>query len=191
MLTRRSFFAGLAFAAATSAAQAGDHPSVVYMRQVAKDMLAAHRQGTISAFLRAIQRHADLHGIGDYVLGSYRDKLPAALSARYYRGVGNYMALFFANGSRDYTIAKYEIGDATVDGDKNVLVDSTVYLITGRSYSATWKLVWVNGGYKVRDVKVLGFWMTNQQRSDFVSFMGKPDHTIQQLVDILTKMGGR
>jgi phospholipid transport system substrate-binding protein len=191
MLTRRNLLAGLFWAAAATTVEAADHPSVVYMRQVAKDMLAAHRQGTISAFLRAIQRHADVRGIGTYVLGSYADKLPSSQTARYNKGVANYMALFFANGSRDYTVAKYDIGEATVDSDKSVLVDSTVYLLTGRSYTATWKLVWVNGSYKVRDVRVLGFWMTNQQRSDFVSFLGKPDHSMNQLIDILSKMGGR
>jgi ABC-type transporter MlaC component len=191
MLTRRSFFAGLAWAAAATTVEAADHPSVVYMRQVAKDMLAAHRQGTISAFRRAIQRHADVGGIGNYVLGSYSNKLQSSQAERYNRGVANYMALFFANGSRDYTIAKYDIGEATVDGDKNVLVDTTVYLMTGRSYTATWKLVWMGGGYKVRDVRVLGFWMTNQQKSDFVSFLGKPENSMTKLIDILTKMGGR
>ena len=191
MLTRRTLFAGLAWAAVATTVQAADHPSVVYMRQVAKDMLAAHRQGTIAAFRRAILRHADVSGIGTYVLGSYASKLPSSQTERYNRGVANYMALFFANGSRDYTIAKYEIGEATVDSDKNVLVDSTVYLMTGHSYTATWKLVWIGGGYKVRDVKVLGFWMTNQQKSDFVTFLGKPEHDINQLIEILTKMGGR
>jgi phospholipid transport system substrate-binding protein len=191
MLTRRSLFAGLAWFAAARTAEAGDHPSVVYLRQVAKDMLAAHRQGTVSAFLRAIQRHADLPGIGRYVLGNYASKLPASQTARYNRGVANYMALFFANGSRDYTVAKYEIGEATVDSDKNVLVTSTVYLMTGQSYTATWKLVWQNGAYKVRDVKVLGFWMTNQQKSDFVSFLGKPNNNISKLIEILSKMGSR
>jgi phospholipid transport system substrate-binding protein len=191
MLTRRTFLAGLSLMAAAGAAHAGDHPSVIYMRQVAKDMLAAHRQGTISAFLRAIQRHADVRGIGTYVLGSYADKLPTSQVSRYNRGVANYMALFFANGSRDYTIAKYEIGEATVDNDKSVLVDTTVYLMTGRSYTATWKLVWSGGGYKVRDVRVLGFWMTNQQRSDFTSFLGKHNGDIPQLIGILSKMGGR
>jgi phospholipid transport system substrate-binding protein len=192
MLTRRSFFTGLALIAAAQPA-AAEHPSVGYLRQVAKDMLAAHRQGTISAFLRAIQRHADLNGIGKYVLGNYIDKLPSSQLARYNRGVANYMALFFANGSRDYTVAKYDIGEATVDADKNVLVDSTIYLLTGRSYNATWKLVWINGGYKVRDVRVLGFWMTAQQKSDFANFLGssKPDHTMNDLLNILTKMGGR
>lgn len=192
MLTRRQLcIAGLTWLGLAPVAQAADHPSVVYMRQVAKDMLAAHRQGTISAFLRAIQRHADLRGIGTYVLGSYADKLPASQSSRYNRGVANYMALFFANGSRDYTVAKYDIGEATVDDDKSVLVATTVYLMTGQSYNATWKLVWVNGSYKVRDVRVLGFWMTNQQRSDFTSFLAKHNGDIPQLIGILSKMGGR
>ena len=190
MLNRRTFFAALiCVAASCSSVQAADHPSVVYLRQVAKDMLAAHRQGTVSAFLRAIQRHADVRGIGGYVLGNYSGKLQSSQTARYNRGVANYMARFFANGSRDYTVAKYEIGEATVDTDKSVLVASTVFLITGQSYNATWKLVWINGSYKVRDVKVLGFWMTGQQKSDFVGFLNKNNGNVTLLIDVLSRMG--
>ena len=58
-LTRRAAIAALALAFAAPAFAAGEDAAVAYMKKVAKDMLAAHRQGTVASFKRAIQRHAD------------------------------------------------------------------------------------------------------------------------------------
>jgi ABC-type transporter MlaC component len=62
------------------------------------------------------------------------------------------------------------------------LVEAKVFLLTGQSYTTTWKLVWRGGRYKVRDVRVLGFWLTNMQRSDFVAFLDKRNGDINKLI---------
>lgn len=185
MLTRRSILAGLAAAFAASPALAGEHPSLAYMRQVAKDMLAAHRQGTVSAFLRVVQRYADIPDIANHALGKYSGNLQASQRARYQKGVATYLARYFALSSRDYTVAKYELGDASVNGDKDVLVTSKVFLMTGQTYSVSWKLVWRGGRYKVRDVSVLGFWLTNFQRKDFTDYLAKRNGNINLLITAL------
>ena len=64
-LTRRAAIAGLAVAFATPAFATGEDAALSYMQKVAKDMLAAHRQGTVASFKRAILRHADVPGIAD------------------------------------------------------------------------------------------------------------------------------
>ncbi len=184
MLTRRTFITSLAAVLATPAL-AGDHPSLVYMRQVAKDMLAAHRQGTVPAFLRVVQRHADIPEISLHALGKYSSNLQSAQRARYQKGVATYLARYFALTSRDYTVAKYEIGEATVDKDKDVVVTSKVYLITGQTYNVSWKLVWRGGRYKVRDASVLGFWLTNFQRKDFTDYLAKRNGNINMLITAL------
>ena len=184
MLTRRSLLAGLVTAFA-SPAVAADHPSVVYMKQVARDMLAAHRQGTVAAFLRVVQRHADVAEIAQYALGKYSDNLQSAQRVRYQKGVATYLARYFALTSRDYTIAKYELGEATVDKNKDVLITSKVFLMTGQTYKVSWKLVWRGGRYKVRDASVLGFWLTNFQRKDFTDYLAKRNGNINQLITAL------
>lgn len=184
MLTRRTLIAGL-FAAAATPAVAADHPSVVYMRQVAKDMLAAHRQGTVPAFLRAVQRHADIPEISQNALGKYSSNLQSSQRARYQKGVATYLARYFALTSRDYTVAKYEIGEAKVDKDKDVVVATKVYLMTGQTYNVNWKLVWRGGRYKVRDASVLGFWLTNFQRKDFTDYLSKRNGNINMLITAL------
>lgn len=186
MITRRSFITLIvASAAATPAAAAGDHASIAYMKRVGKDMLNAHRQGTVSAFQRVIQRHADLPTIGDYSLGNYNKRMGASQRGEYYHAVAKFIARYFALQSRDYAVAKYEIGDASAKDAKNVTVSSKVYLLSGQSYSVKWDLVWRGGRYKVQDASVLGFSLTSQQRSIFVSFMDKNKGDLKELITAL------
>jgi phospholipid transport system substrate-binding protein len=182
MISRRTLLAGLFFTAAAGKAIAADHPSVGFMKQVAKELLAAHRQGTVSSFLRVVQRYADVPEISSYALGKYAGKLPSGQRSKYQRGVATYMARYFALTSRDYTVAKYELGEATVDDNKDVLIASTVYLLTGQSYKVSWRLVWRDGKYKVRDARVLGFWLTSFQRSDFTKYLDKRNGDIGKLI---------
>ncbi|MCB1377568.1 MAG: ABC transporter substrate-binding protein [Alphaproteobacteria bacterium] len=188
VLSRRALLGGLATVVLSGAAvAAADHPALAYMRKVAKDMLNAHRQGTVNGFKSAIQRHADVHEIADYSLGQYRKKLPSGQRERYYSGVVNFMARYFADQSREYPIAKYEIGEARVDKDKDVLVNSKVFLLSGQTYTVVWRLGWRGGRYKVLDVKVLGFSMVYMQRGLFTSFITKRNGDVGQLVAALNK----
>jgi phospholipid transport system substrate-binding protein len=182
MLTRRNLLAGFFGTFATQSLAAGDHASVAYMRQVGKELLAAHRQGTVTSFMRVVQRYADVPEISSYALGKYSAKIQSGQRSRYQRGVATYMARYFALQSRDYTVAKYEVGEAKVDPNKDVIVESKVFLMTGQTYNVTWKLVWRGGKYKIRDAKVLGFWLTPFQRSDFTGYLDKRNGDINKLI---------
>jgi ABC-type transporter MlaC component len=171
---------------AAAPAMAADHPSIAYMKQFAKEMLNAHRQGTVGSFRKVIERHADVAAIADYSLGQYRKKLPAAQKQRYYGGVVTFMSRYFADQSRLYPIAKYEIGDAAAD-DGEVVINSKVYLLSGQSYTVVWRLSKNGSRYKVRDAKVLGFSMVYMQRGLFTSFISKRNGDVEQLVAALTR----
>ena len=186
MITRRSvlaLFAGLS----VSPALAGDHPSITFMKQFGKEMLNAHRLGTVGKFSNVIQSYSDVAGISNYSLGQYKPKLRASEKAKYYRGVVNFMSRYFAEQSREYRVAKYEIGEAKVDSDKNVVVASKVFLLSGQTYNVSWQLVWSGGGYKISDVKVLGFSLTYLQRGIFTSYISKRKGDVSQLVVALNR----
>lgn len=185
-LTRRGAIAGLIAAFATPALAAGEAQALAYMRKVAKDMLAAHRQGTVASFRRAIVRHADVSGIADYSLGQYRSKLSAGQRDAYYSGTATFMARYFADQSREYVVSKYEIGEANADG-KDVTVQTKVYLMSGQSYTVVWKLTSRKGGFKVADAKVMGFSLIYLQRGIFTSFLSKRNGDVGQLVTALNR----
>lgn len=184
-LTRRALF-GLMAAAVVTPAMAAEHSSMVFMRQFARDMLKAHRQGTVSSFKTAIQRYADVATIADYSLGQYKAKLPNGQRQRYYGGVTTFMARYFADQSREYRIAKYELGSAAVDGD-DILINSKVYLVTGQTYTVVWRVSPRKGSYKVTDTKVLGFSLVYMQRGLFTSYISKRGGDVGQLVAVLNR----
>jgi ABC-type transporter MlaC component len=185
-LTRRAALAGLAAAFAAPALAASEDAAVSYMRKVAKDMLAAHRQGTVASFKRAITRHADVPAIADYSLGQYRNKLSPAQKQAYYSGTATFMARYFADQSRDYVVSKYEIGEADASGN-DINVDTKVYLMNGQSYTVVWRLGKRGAGFKVEDAKVMGFSLTYLQRGIFTSFLSKRDGDVSQLVTALNR----
>ena len=182
MISRRTLI-GLLPTLFASSAFAETHPSVTFMARMGEEMLHAHRQGTVSAFMRVIQRYADVQAIADQSIGDY--EIPSGETGRYHRGVAAFIARYMADQSRTYPVAKFEIGEATVDKDKNVLVDSKIYMMGGQIYSVSWKLNWAGGGYKVEDARFLGFSMTNQERSLFTSFVAKHNGDVKLLIDRL------
>ena len=189
-LTRRALMkVGTTLAVGLAAgvpAIAGDknHPSVAFMRKVGRDLLEAHRQGTVAAFLSVIQRYADVPEIALYSLGQYKANLSAGQRPRYFRGVAVFMSRYFADQSREYPIAKYEVGEATTDG-KDMLVSSRIFLLSGQTYTVTWRVVWRNKTFKVADAKVLGFSMIYMQRGIFTSYLSKRRGDLLQLMNAL------
>ncbi|MBI2717537.1 MAG: ABC transporter substrate-binding protein [Rhizobiales bacterium] len=175
-----------AILAASPAVAAAEHPSLVYMRQIARDLLNANRQGTVASFRSAILRYADVADIANYSLGQYKESLPLGQRRSYYDGVATFIARYFAEQSRQYRIAKYELGEPTTDG-KDVLISSKVYVLTGQTYTVIWRLSWRGGRYKVTDAKILGFSMVYMQRSLFTSFLNKRDGKVQELVAALNR----
>ncbi len=182
MISRRALI-GLLPALFAPAAFAETHPSVSFMGRMGEEMLHAHRQGTVSAFMRVIQRYADVPAIAELSIGDY--EIPSGETSRYHRGVAAFIARYMADQSRTYPVAKFEIGEATVDREKNVMVDSKIYMMGGQVYSVSWKLNWTGGSYKVEDARFLGFSMTNQERSLFTSFVAKHNGDVKLLIDRL------
>jgi phospholipid transport system substrate-binding protein len=188
MISRRTmlrFVLASAVVPMAGAAVAADHPSVSFMESVAKELLHAHRQGTVSAFFRVVQRYADIPGIANSSLGSY--ELPNGQTANYHRGVARFISRYFADQGHQYPVAKYEIGEATVDADKNVYVETKVFMMAGQTYTVTWKLAWIAGTYKVIDAKFLGFSMTNQEKSIFTAYIAKNNGNVQALLVALAR----
>ena len=168
-------------------AVSGEDPSVSYIRKVTADLFAAHKQGTISAFLPPIQRHADIETIALYSLGQYESRLTRDQRERYYQGVAIFMARYFAEQTRHYRIAKWDIGEASRDRNGEILINTRVTLLTGNSYSVVWRVAKRGKSFKVTDVKVAGFSLTYFQRGLFVSYIKEKKGDVNQLVAVLNR----
>ena len=192
MIDRRTMVLGACAAAGAQfvlgpAAAGSEHPAVASMRAVAADLLATQGAGTPAAYYKMITRHADVPAIALYAIGSYRAEMKRSQEDSFFRGVGMFIARYFADQGRDYTVAKAEISPSVRQDGDEVLVHSTVTLKSGADYTVVWRLAKAGKGYKIRDVQVLGFSLRYLQRSIFQSYISRRGGTFQALYVALTQ----
>lgn len=97
------------------------------------------------------------------------------------------MARYFADQTRQYRIAKWDIGEASQDNNGDMLINTRVTLMTRQSYSVSWRIAKRGKIYKVTDVKVAGFSLTYFQRGLFVSFIKEKKGDLNQLIAALNR----
>ncbi len=190
-VSRRRFVA-LATAAAAVGMSAGPgraasaSAAVRYMKKVAADLMAAQRDGRTKAYYRVVSRHADLPAISLYSLGQYRSQLPRSRRSAFYRGVAGFMARYFADQSNDYRVAKAEFSDNIRQDGDYTLVDSKLTLASGSTYNVVWRLAHHRYGFRIADVRVLGFSMVYLQQRIFQHYISKKG-SVDALVSALTR----
>ena len=175
---------GFALLWTTASQGASDRPAA-FMNRVAKQLVAASRTGSPYALAQVIRVHGDVRDIGLYSLGAYRRRLPAARRDSYYDGVARFMARYFIAQSRTYRIARIQVFSPSRRADWGYKVDSRVTLKDGSAYRVRWLVVRRGRGFKVRDVSVLGFWLTPFQRDLFESYIRKNGGRISALLSAL------
>ena len=191
-ITRRRLLAGVTAAVCVGLpgampADAATDPIVRFMTKVKKPLLNAARTASSKQFLSVIKTHADVSGIALYSLGPYRAGLARSHRKQYYRGVARYMSRYFALMSQEFRVNKAELtGKSWRKGDAHY-IDSKVFLSNGASYAVRWE-VKRNGkkGYKITNVRVLGFWLAWFQRKIFLDFIRKRGGSVKALVTALS-----
>lgn len=169
-----------AYAAKNSAA-------VNQMKRIATALRNAQNVGTRSAFREVIRKYADVPAIALYSLGRYKSKLRKSRRSRYYRGVQAFMGRYFSNESRRYKVAKTQINSNIKEDGNDVLISTKVELTTGSTYNVEWRLTKRRAGYKITDIKVLGFSMTYLQRGMFTSYVRKKNGNVEELITALNR----
>lgn len=183
---------GVAVAAAAIGAGAADgtagrsDAAVRFMKRVVADLMRAQREGGVAAYYRVISRRADLPSISLYSIGQYRSKLPRSKRQAFFRGVGAFMARYFSDQSKDYRVVKADFGDRPRRDGDSTLVDSTLTLASGSTYHVVWRLVHHRSGYRISDVRVLGFSLIYLQRRLFLSYIYEKG-SLHALVSALTR----
>ncbi len=181
-------WAGSACAHAASAkASTRLHPAVRHLQTVASELLRAQQRGTIKSFSAVLARRADVPAIADYSLGRYKSALPRSKKALYYRGVRTFMARYFADQSRKYRIVKTAIDKTPRKDGADMLVRSKVWLASGATYNVVWRLHKTRKGWRINDVKVLGFSLSFLQRGIFYKYLRKKHGDVNALVAALNR----
>ena len=169
-VTLYSAICALVLLAGASSAAWADKPAD-FMKSVASQLAEAARSGSPDRMADVIRRYSDLPDIGLFSLGEYRKNLPSGRRTSYYDGIARFMARYFIGQAAQYPVANFEMYSPSSKADWGYKVDSKVTLRNGATYRLRWLVVPRGGTFKVRDVSILGFWMTPFQRDLFENYI--------------------
>lgn len=166
-----------------------DQPAA-FMKQAGMEMVAAARSRSPATMFDVIRRYSDLPDIGLYSLGAYRSHLPSGRRSDYYDGVARFMARYFIDQAEQYRISDFKVYTQSRKVNWGYEVDSQVTLAGGEIHRLRWHVVPRAGGYKVRDVAILGVWLTpismvNQQKNLFEGYIRDKGGRISALLSAL------
>lgn len=153
----------LALSAMASGASASPE---AFVQSLSQQVLAAAKTNNTARFRALLRRYADVRGIANFALGRYRRKIPAAQLATYYRLAENDMVKFFGDYSSNLSGNSVTVHRVSKNGNL-IHVDTSV---DGIGTKVSWRLI-RHGGYKVRDVQVLGVWLGHLMRSSYASIL--------------------
>jgi ABC-type transporter MlaC component len=189
-LTRRTLVAAMVASACVGSSGVGQANAadtvVAFMNQIREPLLGAAISASRASFRRVIRKYADISGIAMYSLGSYRDGLEGSRRDAYYNGVVRYMSHYFATMAEEYKVENGSVtGESWQEGDLHY-VDSRIFLKDGGStYNVRWELAKDGGSFKIRNVRVLGFWLAYFQRKQFEQFIASRGGSVNALVAAL------
>ncbi len=158
-----------------------------YMQRVMNELVTASRTGSSSAFANVMRRHADVHYIGMFSLGSYARGLSAQDRPSYMAGMVNFISRYAAKEAPKYPVASAVVVGQTQEEKGGVYVDSRITLKGGDAYDVRWWLVRSGQGYKVRDAQAVGFWMSPFLKTLFENYIAENGGNPRALVLALNR----
>ncbi|MGI9381580.1 MAG: ABC transporter substrate-binding protein [Methyloligellaceae bacterium] len=171
--------------AAPVQAQAAPDRAASFVQRISKELIAAARAGSVPAMTRAIRSYADVPSIGVYSLGDYAKRLKRSRRSLYYSGMTRFMARYVMSQFRTYQVVRADVTGPSYRSSEGIMVDSLVTVRNGSNYRVRWWLVRRGRSYKVRDAKVLFFWILPYQRDLFVNYIQDKGGSVSALVSAL------
>ncbi|MEQ9517873.1 MAG: ABC transporter substrate-binding protein, partial [Parvibaculum sp.] len=166
----------IAFSAAP--AQAGDDAAEAYVNSLASRAMEILNQPEITpenreaAFRDLFAGNMDIPRIGAFALGQYARTPTPEQKSEYLALVEDFIVKVYANRLSGYENQTFAVTGSQSKGStgKEVIVASVIEFTNGRDdVPVEWWLLKDGDTFKVFDVKVVGIWMAQEQRSSFIS----------------------
>jgi len=120
-----------------------------------------------------------------FVLGPYRRNLKEDQKKEYFKILKNFISEIYSVRLASYPSGKFKILSTSDSGRSGIIVKTLIeFSDNPNPTKIDWRLIKKrNGEFKIFDIRVVGVWMAQEQRSTFTSFLSKNNGNIDNLID--------
>ena len=124
-----------------------------------------------------------------FVLGPYRRNLDSAQKTKYINLIKRFVSEIYSIRLASFPSGDFSIISSTDNGRSGIIVKTLIQFSNdSKPTKIDWRLIKKqDGDFKVFDIRVVGIWMAQEQRSTFTSFLSKNNGNIDKLMDRLKK----
>ena len=124
-----------------------------------------------------------------FVLGPYRRNLDPVQKTEYINLIKRFVSEIYSIRLASFPSGDFSILSSTDNGRSGIIVKTSIqFLNDPNPTKIDWRLIKKqDGNFKIFDIRVVGIWMAQEQRSTFTSFLSKNNGNIDKLMDRLKK----
>jgi len=124
-----------------------------------------------------------------FVLGPYRRNLDSGQKTKYINLIKRFVSEIYSIRLASFPSGDFSILDSTDNGRSGIIVKTSIQFSDDPNPTKIdWRLIKKqDGDFKIFDIRVVGIWMAQEQRSTFTSFLSKNNGNIDKLMDRLEK----
>ena len=165
---------------------------VTYIAQETLDVLGNKNKSTdekVENITNIFLSNLAVREISLFVLGPYRRNLDSVQKTKYINLIKRFISEIYSIRLASFPSGDFSILSSTDNGRSGVIVKTSIqFLNDPNPTKIDWRLIKKqDGNFKIFDIRVVGIWMAQEQRSTFTSFLSKNNGNIDKLMDRLKK----
>ena len=165
---------------------------VTYIAQETLDVLGNKNKSTdekVENITNIFLSNLAVREISLFVLGPYRRNLDSVQKTEYINLIKRFVSEIYSIRLASFPSGDFSILNSTDNGRSGIIVKTSIqFLNDPNPTKIDWRIIKKqDGNFKIFDIRVVGIWMAQEQRSTFTSFLSKNNGNIGKLMDRLEK----
>jgi len=163
---------------------------VTYLAQDTLDVLGNKSKNTdekVASITDIFLSNLAVREISLFVLGPYRRNLDSGQKTKYINLIKRFVSEIYSIRLASFPSGGFSILSTTDNGRSGIIVKTLIQFSNDPNPTKIdWRLIKKqDGNFKIFDIRVVGIWMAQEQRSTFTSFLSKNGGDIDKLMDRL------
>ena len=163
---------------------------VTYIAQETLDVLGNKNKSTdekVENITNIFLSNLAVREISLFVLGPYRRNLDSVQKTEYINLIKRFVSEIYSIRLASFPSGDFSILSSTDNGRSGIIVKTLIQFSNDPNPTKIdWRLIKKpDGDFKIFDIRVVGIWMAQEQRSTFTSFLSKNNGNIDKLMDRL------